>query len=154
MSRRRPFARWARRGLGSVVTSLPAAGSGQPSIPFVGLAEGLSRPPRRCRRRCGLLLGYEGPPVDHRVARVARVPDPIGEGLRFGLGLGQVDDHLFGDPSLPQVQFHLDTPIIPLDRSHFPLNLELIRSVRLSAQGAGRHAQPNGVLAGQDRLER
>lgn len=35
------FARWVRRGLGSLVTSLPAAGSGQPSIPFVGLAEGL-----------------------------------------------------------------------------------------------------------------
>ncbi len=35
------FARWARRGPGSVVSALPAAGSGQPSIPFVGLAEGL-----------------------------------------------------------------------------------------------------------------
>src|SRR5438105_11506424 len=35
------FARWARRGPGSVLTVLPAAGSGQQSIPFVGLAEGL-----------------------------------------------------------------------------------------------------------------
>ncbi|MGH9001299.1 MAG: DUF433 domain-containing protein [Acidimicrobiia bacterium] len=35
------FARWVRRGPGSVVTSLPPAGSGQPSIPFVGLTEGL-----------------------------------------------------------------------------------------------------------------
>lgn len=35
------FARWARRGPGSVVTALPIGGSGQPSVPFVGLAEGL-----------------------------------------------------------------------------------------------------------------
>lgn len=35
------FARWARRGPGSVVTALPIGGPGQPSIPFVGLAEGL-----------------------------------------------------------------------------------------------------------------
>ena len=38
---------------------------------------------RRCRRRCGLLLGDEGPPVDHRVARVALVPNPIERGLRL-----------------------------------------------------------------------
>ena len=35
------FARWARRGPGSVVTAFPIVGSGQPSVPFVGLAEGL-----------------------------------------------------------------------------------------------------------------
>jgi uncharacterized protein (DUF433 family) len=35
------FARWARRGPGSLVTALPIGGPGQPSIPFVGLAEGL-----------------------------------------------------------------------------------------------------------------
>jgi uncharacterized protein (DUF433 family) len=35
------FARWARRGPGSVVTAFSAAGPGQPSVPFVGLAEGL-----------------------------------------------------------------------------------------------------------------
>lgn len=35
------FARWARPGPGAAVSSLPVSASGEPSIPFIGLAEGM-----------------------------------------------------------------------------------------------------------------
>ena len=75
------FARWARRGPGSVVSALPAAGSGQPSIPFVGLAEGLvlaairraGVPLQRIRPALAALTETIG--VDHALASRALYTD-------------------------------------------------------------------------------
>ena len=68
------FARWARRGPGAVVTALPDGGSTQPSIPFVGLVEGMvlaairraGVPLQRIRPALEVLAGTIG--VEHALA--------------------------------------------------------------------------------------
>jgi uncharacterized protein (DUF433 family) len=75
------FARWARRGPGTVVTALPGGASGQPSIPFVGLAEGMvlaairraGVPLQRIRPALEVLAGTIG--VEHALASRALYTD-------------------------------------------------------------------------------